>query len=113
MGGFTPPVLATSQDMSLPGPGLQLDVTRQYLTPIQNRFTLGMFGYGWSTQWDTSLTVDSSGNVTILADGNVQSFTQQSSGNFVAPAGDPDSLTIDQGLYVLTAPDGATSTYLF
>ncbi|HEY4313325.1 MAG TPA: CARDB domain-containing protein [Pirellulales bacterium] len=111
MGGFTPPVLATSQDLSLPGPGLQLGVTRQYLTSIEDRFTLGMFGYGWSTQWDTSLGVDSSGNVTILADGNVQSFTRQSSTTFVAQAGDPNTLTFDQGLYVLTAPDGTTSTY--
>jgi RHS repeat-associated protein len=74
----------TYYDITIPGRGMALDLTRTYssLSPISD----GPFGYGWTASYNISLKQDTSGNVTISQEnGAVVSFFRQPDGTFGAP----------------------------
>jgi RHS repeat-associated protein len=110
-GAFGVQPLASSTDLSVPGVGPALALSREYTSSINNRDTLGSFGYGWTDQWQTSLSVDSSGNATITSDGVTQQYLKQTNGAFISPTGDTNTLTYDQGLYILQSTNGGLATY--
>ena len=74
----------TFTDLSVPGRGVPLDLTRTYESSRAG--TDGPFGYGWSNSYGMSLATDPSGNVTITQeDGSTVTFSPDGSGGFTAP----------------------------
>ena len=63
---FPAPQSAAATDISLPSPGtLSLDFSRQSLVSISSRQTLGPLGYGWTDDWQYSLSIGSDGTATV------------------------------------------------
>jgi RHS repeat-associated protein len=53
----------TFTDLAVPGRGMPLDLNRTYNSLAAS--TEGMFGYGWTSSYEMSLSFDSSGDVTV------------------------------------------------
>jgi RHS repeat-associated protein len=74
----------TFTDVSVPGNGAALDLTRTYSSA--NAATDGPFGYGWTDSYNMSLTFDGSGDATVTGpDGSPVTFFPNGSGGYVAP----------------------------
>ena len=95
-----------SVDASVPTPGLALTFERVYQPTILGRYQLGPLGYSWTDNWQITVTTDSQGNVTIDSNGVFNYFVRQSNGNYLAPAGDYDVLTLVSGAYQLRQTNG-------
>ena len=65
---------------------LSLDFSRQYLAPIGNRQTLGPLGYGWTDDWQYSLSLASDGTVTVAMPGGAERVFQPDSRGFGYPS---------------------------
>jgi RHS repeat-associated protein len=87
----------TFTDMSIPGRGLPLDLTRTYNS--NEASSEGPFGYGWSCSYCMSLSVaEGTGDVTITQeDGATVTFTPNGSGGYVPPAWAVASLVENEG----------------
>ena len=74
----------TFTDISIPGRGLPLNFQRTYnsLSASQN----GPFGYGWTSSYGSSLTVDGSGNVTIAQENGSTVNFANSGGVYTPPS---------------------------
>lgn len=72
-------------DLSVPGRGIPLSLTRSYDSLAAS--TQGIFGYGWSSSYDMHLSVDAtSGNATVFQEnGATVTFTPLSGGSYSAP----------------------------
>jgi YD repeat-containing protein len=103
---FTPLPLAAVTDDSLPAPGLALAFQRQFSQPIAGRYSQGLLGYGWATNWDLSAGSDSSGNAILHQQGAIRFFARQADGSFQASPGDRGHLTFTNGAYRLVEADG-------
>ena len=57
--------LASQTDLSVASPGNLLQFTRTYSNSLVMRNTLGSLGYGWTDNWQYSLSVGSDGTVTV------------------------------------------------
>ena len=66
-----------------------------------------MFGYGWATTWDYSVSTDADGNVVVNEAGTLVFVTLQSDGSFQSDACCGGTLTLSNGAYRLTAQDGS------
>ena len=78
--------MASAVDAALPTPGsLSLAIDRTFMSSIAGRYTPGIFGLGWATSWQTSLSVDGSGNVTINSGGALDYFPIQTNGSSWIP----------------------------
>ncbi len=74
---------------------------------ISGRYTSGILGYGWTTNWDISATTMTNGDVAIEDDGVSVYFSLQPNGSFASEAGDEGTtLTVSGGGYQLVEPDG-------
>lgn len=75
----------TFSDVSVPGPGPALQLTRTYNSLAAS--SEGPFGYGWSDSYGMSLSVGSGGQVTVTQEnGSTVSFTPgPAPGSFSAP----------------------------
>ena len=81
---FPTATLTSAVDASLPTPGsLSLAIDRTFVSSIAGRYQQGIFGLGWVTSWQTSLSTDSSGNVTINSGGSLTYFVKQPNGSFL------------------------------
>jgi RHS repeat-associated protein len=95
-----------SVDASLATPGLPLTFSRVYGEPITSRYTLGSLGRGWSSNWDVSAQVESTGDVVLHGPGGVDRFfTLNPDGSYTASPGDHGQLTLTAGTYRLTETD--------
>ncbi|MBP9663424.1 MAG: RHS repeat protein [Pyrinomonadaceae bacterium] len=99
-------------DFRLPGIGEEIAVNRSYNSLVQYA---GMFGLGWSTKYDGSLTVIDSRNLRLAsADGRAIYFARVGlSDPFsgITP-GFPGSLIANgDGTYTLTFPDGRSKKF--
>ena len=96
----------------LPAPGMNLTFVQSYQASISGRYTDGVLGYGWTTNWDISATTMTNGDVLINDAGTSAYFSVQPNGSFVPEAGDEGmTLTSVGGAYQLVASDG--TTYMF
>jgi RHS repeat-associated protein len=90
--GLSPmPVLSSVTDLDVPVPGdLSLDFTRTYQEPISARDALGPLGYGWTDDWQYSLSLASDGTVTVtMPTGQHRVFQPDSRGSdYFDEAGD-------------------------
>ena len=110
--GLSPTLeLDSNTDIALAVPGqVSLDFTRNYLTPISTRDTLGQLGFGWSDDWEYSLAVASDGTVTVtMPTGEQRIFQPDSRGSdYFSQPGDHGILTQGTGgTFTLQESDGA------
>jgi RHS repeat-associated protein len=110
---FPAAVLASVTDAAVETPGLSLSLDRSYLAPISGRDRVGIFGFGWATQWESTATADVAGNVTIDSGGGIRYFAIQPDGSYRGGAGEYGSLSVVNGSYVLTETNGQQSVYDF
>ena len=94
--------LATVTADDLPAPGMDLTFVQSYQASISGRYTQGILGYGWTTNWDISATTMTNGDVVINDDGISAYFSLQPNGSFAPEAGDEGTtLTASDGAYQL------------
>lgn len=101
----------SSTDFSLSAQGPKLALFRQYRS--FSTF-IGMFGYGWRSEFDINLTQDGNGNVTIYdRDGTQLNFTYASnSGTYNSNMGNYYSLYKDyDNSFILTDKNGIMRNY--
>jgi RHS repeat-associated protein len=74
----------TFDDLSVPGRGIPLDLTRTYNS--MSAATDGPFGFGWSFSYDMSLSFPDATHVVVNQENGSQvTFTEQSGGTYTAP----------------------------
>ncbi len=104
---FPTTTLASGVDASLPTPGsVGLSLDRSFASNIAGRYESGMFGLGWTTSWQGSLSVTDSGDATIDIGGTISYFTIQPNGTFTGVDGEPGTLLQIGRDYVFIAPSG-------
>src|SRR5207302_1178474 len=85
---FPTTTLTSAVDASLATPGkLALEITRTFVSSLAGRYQSGIFGLGWESSWQTSLSVSSVGNVTINSGESYGSFLLQADGSYLDTAG--------------------------
>ena len=109
--GLSPtPELASTTDLDVAVPGdVSLDFTRIYQEPISSREALGPLGYGWTDDWQYSLSVASDGTVTVtMPSGEQRVFQPDSRGSdYFDQPGDYGILTEGAGgTFSLQETDG-------
>ena len=87
---FTGEVYFSSTDFSLSGRGPKLSLNRKFRSFSTN---IGLFGYGWRTDFDINLTQDSSGDVTIYDADGAQIYFTNISGTYINSPGNFFTLT--------------------
>ena len=109
------PTLTTATDDTLLAPGTPITITRSAANTITGRNTPGLFGYGWSTPWETAATVAADGTFTIVGPGGSRETFQPDSrysGAYFSATGDHNKLTADgTGGYRLTSPSGGVTDF--
>ena len=106
---YTAQTLTSVTADDLPAPGMDLTFVQSFQQSISGRYTEGILGYGWTTNWDISATTMGNGDVVIEDDGVSEYFSLQPNGSFAPPAGDEGTmLTASGGAYQLVEPDGTT-----
>jgi RHS repeat-associated protein len=103
---YTTGTLVTVIDDSLPAPGLPLTFQRSFQQPIDGRYVTGIFGYGWTTNWDISAATDANGNAVVTSNGDVSYFTKRADGTYQPEAGDHSTLSFANGAYSMALVDG-------
>jgi len=110
--------LASAMDTHVHAPGLLLTFTRTFSTDIPQHFHFGRFGWGWSDNWEWSLSVaydipgqsSHPGTVTISGPGGSRRVFQPDSRSgrpYIAQPGDNATLTsLGNGVYTLEESDG-------
>ena len=75
----------TFTDVSVSGRGPDLDLTRTYNS--LNAAKKGIFGYGWTSSYETNLVVNGDGSITVTEDDGSQVTAEPNgSGGFTVPA---------------------------
>jgi YD repeat-containing protein len=100
----------TSTDSSIPGFGPALDLTRTYNSSAAS--TEGIFGYGWTSSYESHLVVNGDGSVTITeADGSQITATPDESGFDVPSWADSTLVENEDGSYTFVRQATQTFTY--
>ena len=86
---------------------MDLNFTQSFQQSISGRYTTGILGYGWTTNWNISATTMTDGDVAINDDGISEYFSLQPNGSFAPEAGDQGTtLTVSGGADRLVESDG-------
>ena len=110
---FPTPSLTTAVDASLKVPGsVPLAVTRRFMSSIAGRDQKGIFGLGWTSPLQSSLTTDSAGNVFVNIGGSVGYFAVQPNGDYLTTDSDFGTLSAPAGVFTLTDASGTQRVYL-
>jgi RHS repeat-associated protein len=110
---FPTPSLSSAVDALLPTPGsLSLGIESTFVATLAGRYTPGIFGLGWVTSWEDSLSANSSGNVTINSGGALSFFTLQADGSYLDTSGVYGTLTSSGGAFTFTATSGMQQVFL-
>jgi RHS repeat-associated protein len=109
---FPSSTLTSAVDASLPTPGsLSLAMDRTFMSNIAGRYTEGIFGLGWTTSWQTSLSVDGSGDVTIDTGGALGFFVKQANGTYLDINAEYGTLTQSGGIFTFTSTSGIQDVF--
>ncbi len=113
--GLSPVGSLTSQtDLSVASPGDLLNFTREFTNSEVTRNTLGPLGYGWTDNWQYSLSVGSDGTVTVtMPSGQERVFQPDSrSSAYFSQPGDHGTLIGEfNGDFLLEEADGTTEAF--
>jgi RHS repeat-associated protein len=86
----------TFTDVSVSGRGPDLDLTRTYNS--LNAAKKGIFGYGWTSSYETNLVVNGDGSITVTEDDGSQVTAEPNgSGGFTVPAWADSTLVANTG----------------
>ncbi len=100
-------------DYKLPGIGETIDITRSYNSFDQS---VGIFGLGWSSPYDESITLIDSKNIRLLTpDGRATYFARPTTAvpfTGITPGFLGDIAVNTDGTYTLTFKDGRTHNFL-
>jgi len=101
----------TFSDASIPGYGPALDLTRTYNSLEAS--TEGIFGYGWTSSYESRLVVNEDGSITVTeADGSQVTATSDGMGGFVVPAwADSTLVQNEDGTYTFVRQQAQTFTF--
>ena len=100
----------TFTDVSVPGRGPALDLTRTYNSLAAG--TEGIFGYGWTSSYDSHLTTNSDGSVTITEDDGSQVTADPSvGGGYFLPTWADSTLSVSGGIWTFVRHQTETFTY--
>ncbi|MEU9193191.1 FG-GAP-like repeat-containing protein [Streptomyces hundungensis] len=98
-----------STDASLVGVGTPFSMDRAYRS---NSADAGLLGRGWSTPFDSSLTIAAGSTATLReADGARMVFKEQAGATYTTPAGSSLQLAKTGTTYTVTSPDRTRRTY--
>ena len=103
----------TFTDVSVPGRGPGLDLSRTYNSLSAS--TEGIFGYGWTSSYESNLAVNMDGSITVTeADGSQVTATPDGSGGFIVPSWADSTLVENMGgTYTFIRQQTQTFTYNF
>jgi RHS repeat-associated protein len=100
----------TFSDLSIPGKGIPLELTRTYSS--MSASDLGPFGYGWTDSYNMSLSFDSSGDATVHEENGSEVTANYEDPGYEFPSYVFATLAANpNGTYTFTRHDG--SQYLF
>jgi YD repeat-containing protein len=102
---FIAQTLATVTAESLPAPGVSLSFVQSFQQSIAGRYTAGILGNGWTTNWDISALTTSNGNVAIKNNGVTLFYFLQPNGSYTDEVGDHSVLALVNSAYQLTTKD--------
>ena len=111
---FPTSTLGSTTDASLPTPGdLSLAIDRTFNSSIAGRYSQGIFGLGWSSSWEMSLSEDNSGDVSLYLGGAQVSallaptsyFVRENIG-YLDVDGEYGMLASSNGEFIYTNPNG-------
>ncbi len=106
--------LSTSEDANVAVPGdLELTFDRVFPSTISGRHAMGPLGYGWSTEWNTSLNETVDGTVEITESlGGTRRFQPDSrqAGEYFSQDG-RSLVKLSDGSFLLTDPTGRTTAF--
>jgi YD repeat-containing protein len=106
-----PSPLITASDSFDDAPGISLAFNRTFYQSVAERYNLGGFGRGWSSQWDLRAETNAQGDVIIRSIGDRQrQFLRQTDGTF-KEGGSGASLTLVSGQYRLKEANGLISLF--
>jgi RHS repeat-associated protein len=106
-GAFGPQTLVSVTTDSLPAPGMNLTFVQSFQQSIAGRYTEGILGFGWRTNWDMQATAMTNGDVAIEEDGTSRYFSLEPNDTYAPQAGDEGTtLTATGGAYQLVEKDG-------
>ncbi len=106
------PILESVTDISVPAPGLPLDLPRTFASNLRSRnASSGPFGRGWSTPWQIKLAIERNGALIKLIndDGSASVYARDIRNSFspyFSGAGDSSQLLQTGGFYQLNQPNG-------
>ncbi len=104
---YTAQTLTSVTAESLPAPGIELTFVQSFQQSISGRYTAGILGFGWTTNWNIFATTMADGDVAIDDNGISVYFSRQPNGSFAPQAGDEGTtLAVIGGAYLLVEPDG-------
>ncbi len=93
-------------DVTLPGRGVPIQVTRTYNSRAYSPAT-HPFGYGWTYNAATHINYMDDGVITLTnTNGNKYFFVKNSNGDYESPAGVSLKLTNESGTYIITDSSG-------
>lgn len=95
-------------DASLVGVGKPLSLDRYYRS---DSAAVGILGRGWSTPFDSELTLGTGSATLQTGDGARVVFKQQSDGTYKTPAGSGLKLVKGASSYTVTSPDHSRRTF--
>ncbi|MFJ6480954.1 MULTISPECIES: FG-GAP-like repeat-containing protein [unclassified Streptomyces] len=96
-------------DATLPGSGTPFSLDRNYRS---DSTTAGLLGRGWSTPFDSKLTIAAGSSATLhSADGAQVVFKEQPGGAYTTPAASTLTLAKTGATYTVTASDHTRHTY--
>ena len=89
-----------------------MSIGRTFISTIAGRYAPGIFGPGWTTPWQTSLSVDSAGDVSINAGGALLYFPILANGTYLDTDAEYGTLTKSSAGYTLTTSSGIEDVFL-
>jgi RHS repeat-associated protein len=106
-------LVLSAEDTSVRGRGYTISFTRTYNSQLSGK--LGSLGYGWTHNYEMSVTAGQKYGDAILTDacGSQHLFLKKSDGSYVTPPGSNDKLTKNPstGEYTLWSLDGSQTKF--
>ena len=90
---------------------LALSVERNCRSDLVSRYEAGSFGYNWTCNWDASLSIESTGDITAYFGGSARTYKKGFDGLLRNNDGDGSTLKAYYGKYILTERDGTAYTF--
>ncbi|MBP5640334.1 MAG: hypothetical protein J6X55_12690, partial [Victivallales bacterium] len=112
--GYNSPLRVLASEKSstdLPVGKLALCMERNCHSDLVSRFETSSFGYNWTCNWDVSLSIEDTGDITAHFGGSARTYQKGFDGLLRNNDGDGSTLKTSGGKYLLTERDGTVYTF--